>query len=430
MLIALYGMLAVLFMSFIGIPLGLSMLIAGFVGFASIRGFDASIFMTGQTLYDSSANYGLSVLPMFILMGVFIHRSEIADELYSLANRLLGNFRGSLAQATVGSCAMFGMLTGSSIATAATMSKIAIPPMRRLGYSDTLSSGCVASAGVLGMLIPPSVPLIIYGMVSDQDILLLFKAAIGPGLLVASLFSITIILLSVLKPSYFPSKDVKNDVADSGSFRVLFPFMLLFTVTMGGMYGGVFTVTEAAGIGAFGAFLIATFKRKLTFNTFIESMIDAAKTTSKLFMVIIGAVVFGNFMNMTGVAKELVGYIDGFGFGFYGLFFALIIMYLFLGAVMETIGVMILTVPVLIPIMLSYNVDLIWFGVFVVMMVEIGMLSPPVGINVFTVSTAFRDIPLKNIFIGTMPFMIANLFAIILMLFFPEIVTLPVKWLS
>ncbi len=430
MMTALAGLGLVLFLSFIGVPLGLSMLIAGIAGFAWLRGIDASMFMAGQTIFDASANYGLSVLPMFILMGVFIHRSDIADEIYSFANSILGSLKGSLAQATVGSCAMFGMLTGSSIATAATMSKIAIPPMRRLGYSDTLSTGCVASAGVLGMLIPPSVPLIIFGMISDQDILMLFKGAIGPGILVAVLFALTIWMLTIFCPQFFPQAKSKREPRDTQSLKTLLPFISLFVVTMGGMYGGVFTVTEAAGIGAFGAFVIALIRKKLTFKVFLDSMLDASITTSKLFVVITGAVVFGNFINMSGVTKDFVTLIEGSGLGYFGLFLALIVIYLILGAVMETIGVMILTVPVLLPIMNVYGVDLLWFGIFVVMMVEIGMLSPPIGINVFTVSSMFSDIPLKKIFKGTMPFMVANIIAVIIIIIFPEIVTAPIKWLS
>jgi tripartite ATP-independent transporter DctM subunit len=430
MITAFLGLVLVLFLSFIGVPLGLAMLLAGIAGFAWLRGVDASLFMAGQTIFDSSANYGLSVLPMFILMGVFIHRSDIADELYSFANSIFGSLKGSLAQATVGSCAMFGMLTGSSIATAATMSKIAVPPMRRLGYSDALSTGCVASAGVLGMLIPPSVPLIIFGMISDQDILLLFKGAIGPGILVALLFALTIWLLTIFSPHLFPQEKHKNQQRDTRSLKTLLPFITLFLVTMGGMYGGVFTVTEAAGIGAFGAFVIALLRRKLTVKTFVDSMLDAAATTSKLFVVIMGAVVFGNFINMSGITKDFATLIESFDLGYFGLFFTLMLVYLVLGAVMETIGVMILTVPVLLPIMSIYGVDLLWFGVFVVMMVEIGMLSPPIGINVFTVSSMFTDIPLKKVFRGTLPFMFANILAVVAIVVFPDIVMAPIKWLS
>ncbi|MCE9664694.1 TRAP transporter large permease [Halomonas sp. M5N1S17] len=432
MLIATLGISLVLFLAFLGTPLGLSMLLVGIGGFAWIRGIDAALFMGSQTVIDASANYGLSVLPMFILMGVFIHRSNIADELYEFANRVAGNVKGSLAQATVGSCAMFGVLTGSSIATAATMSKVAIPPMRKLGYSDTLSTGCVASAGVLGMLIPPSVPLIIFGLISDQDILSLFIAAIGPGLLVALLFSITIWVIATVRPELCPNpqSSAERRRRSTSSAKTLIPFFFLFLLVVGGMYSGVFTITEAAGIGAFGAFLIALLRRKLCPTSFLACLVDAAKTTGKLFVVVFGAMVFGTFINMTGMARELVQVIESLNLGLFGLLLVLMLMYFVLGAVLETIGVMILTVPILLPVMTLYGVDLVWFGIFVVMMIEIGMLTPPIGINVFTVSSVFPDIPLKKIFLGTAPFLVANLVAVLAIVLFPEIAMLPLAWLG
>lgn len=425
---ALIGITAVLGLAFVGMPLGLAMLLVGTAGFMSLRGLEPALALVAQQAIDSSANYGLSVLPMFILMGVFIYKADLSTDLYEAARAWLGHFKGGLAHATVGACAVFGLISGSSLATAATMSKVALVPMRRMGYADSLSTGCVASAGVLGMLIPPSVPLIIYGLLTEQDIRRLFIAVTGPGLLVASLFFGVVWLMVTLRPE-LGSVQQKPPLRERlQALHSSWPIVLLFALVMGGLYGGVFTITESAGIGATGALGFLMLRGRLNASLLRECLIEAGKTTAMIFMVLIGAMVFGNFIALTGLANTLADAILAAHWSPTHVLLALMGIYLVLGCVMETMGLMVLTVPVFAPMVDALGINLLWFGVFVVMMIEIGMLTPPVGMNVFTVRTVNPDVPLRTIFRGTAPFVASNLLAVCLIMVFPDIVTAPLRW--
>lgn len=428
MMAALVAMGLVLLLAFTGVPLGLSMLLVGTGGFAVERGLEPALAVIAQQAMDSSANYGLSVLPMFVLMGVFIYRSDLSEELYDAAHSWLGHLKGGMAHATVAACAVFGLISGSSLATAATMSKVAIPPMRRMGYADSLSAGCVAASGVLGMLIPPSVPLIIYGLITDQDIRKLFIAVIGPGLLVALLFGLAVWLTVTFRPELGqcePRKPLRQRFA---ALAGTWPIVALFLFIIGGLYGGIFTITESAGIGSAGALAFALFRRKLTWHIFVDCLVEAGKTTSMIFIVLIGAMVFSNFITLTGLASSLADTIQAAHLTATEVLIVLTVFYLVLGCVMETMGLMILTVPVFAPMMDILGVNLLWFGVFVAMMIEIGMMTPPVGMNVFTVRSVNPDIPTSVIFKGVTPFVIANLVAVALLIAFPAISLAPLRW--
>jgi len=427
---ALLGIFAILGLAFLGVPLGFSMLLVGAAGFAILRGVDPALSMIAQQVIDNSANYGWSVLPMFILMGVFVHRAEMSDELYDAAYAWLGHLRGGLAHATVASCAMFAAISGSSIATAATMSKVAIPPMRRLGYADSLAAGSVASAGVLGVLIPPSVPLIIYGILTEQDIRALFIATVGPGILATLLFIGAVWLTTLIWPHLGPRGESHTWRQKFAALENVWSVLLLFALVMGGLYGGVFTATESAGMGAAGAFLIALARRKLSRSAFLDCLVESSKTTAMIFVIAFGAMVFANFVALSGMVGALIGWIEDMRLPATGVIVAIAAIYLVLGCLMESLGLMILTVPVFAGVMQSLGVNLVWFGVFVVMMIEIGMLTPPVGMNVFTVKTMNPEIPLKTIFKGVMPFVIANLLAVAIMVAWPQIATAPLAWLN
>lgn len=427
---ALAGIFAALALAFLGVPLGFAMLIVGAAGFALIRGIDPALAMIAQQVIDNSANYGLSVLPMFILMGVFVFRADISEDLYDTANAWLGNMKGGLAQATVASCALFGAISGSSIAAAATMSKVAIPPMRRLNYHDRLSTGCVASAGVLAVLIPPSVPLIIYGILIDQDIRLLFIATIGPGIAQTLLFMGAIWVTMLFWPELGPPGPKRTLLEKIASLRSTWSVLALFVGVMGGLYGGVFTTTESAAIGAAGAGLIAFVRRKLGWSAFVECLVEAARTTAMIFVIVFGAMTFANFIALSGMPGALAEWIQGLNVSPIGVLLSIAAIYLVLGCLMESIGLMILTVPIFAAIVQPMGVDLIWFGVFVVMMIEIGMLTPPVGMNVFTVKTVVPEVPLRTIFAGVMPFLVANLLGVALLLAWPALALVPVGWLK
>ena len=428
MTLALWGFAAVFLMAFAGVPLAFAMLVAGMGGFAWIRGVDPALAMLGQIVIDSSANYGMSVLPMFILMGLFVHRADISDELYDAANAWLGHFKGGLAHATVASCALFAAISGSSIATAATMSKVAIPPMRRLGYHDRLSSGSVASAGVLGVLIPPSVPLVIFGLLTETDIRKLFIATILPGLLMVVLFIIAVWLTVTLNPALGPPGP-KRALADRvRALRGVWSVLVLFAGVMGGLYGGVFTATESAGIGAAGAYLIALARRRMGWAALRDCLVETAKTTAMIFAIVFGALAFAQFITLTGMTMQLVEWIQAQHFSVLGVLVAMVAIYLVLGALMEAMGLMLLTVPVFTAVVVEMGVNPIWFGIFVTMMIEIGMLTPPVGMNVFTVKTMVPSLALSTIFRGVMPFLVANLVAVAALIAWPQLALMPLRW--
>lgn len=423
MITACFGFAAVLLLAFLGVPLGFAMLFVGVGAFAWLRGWEAAFAMMSQQIVDVSSNYGLSVLPMFILMGALIHRADLAEDLYDAAYAFLGHLRGGLAHATVMACAMFAAISGSSIATAATMSRVALPPMARLGYKQGFGAGCVASAGTLGVLIPPSVPLIIYGIIAEQDIGKLFIAGIVPGLILASLFMLAIVLITARNPELGPPGERTPFAGRMKALARVWVVLLLFAIVVGGLYFGLFTATEAAAMGAFGSLVFCWARGKLSWRGLIDALVDSAMTTTMIFAILFGALVFANFINLSGMVGELAAWVESLGLGKYGVLLAIFLIYLILGCLMETLGMMLLTVPVFVAIVQPLGVDLIWFGVFVVVMAEIGMLTPPVGMNVFTVKALNPHIPLGQIFAGVMPFLIANLLLVVILIAWPATAT-------
>ena len=428
MIYAAIGFGVVFLLAFAGVPLAFSLLLTGIGGFAALRGWSPALSMLGQIVMDGSANYGMSVLPMFILMGVFVHKADIGAELYDAANAWLGHLRGGLAHATVVSCALFSAISGSSIATAATMSRVAVPSMRRLGYSDRLSTGSVASAGVLGVLIPPSVPLVIFGLLTETDIRKLFVATILPGLLLTALFIAAVWLTVTLNPALGPRSERRSLRARVASLKGVWSVLLLFAGVMGGLYSGVFTTTESAAIGAAGALIIALARRRMPLRVLFASLVETASTTAMIFVIIFGAMAFANFITLTGTTGQLVDWIESKHLGATGVLLAMMVIYLVLGCLMESMGLMLLTVPVFTAVATQVGVDPIWFGLFVTMMIEIGMLTPPVGMNVFTIKTVHPDIPISTIFKGVAPFVAANLLAVAVMIALPEFPLLLLRW--
>ena len=430
MTMALIGFVLLFFLAFGGVPLGLAMLLAGVGGFAFLRGSDGALAMLAQIMVDSSANYGMSVLPMFVLMGIFVHRAEISEDLYDAANAWLGHFKGGLAHATVVSCALFAAISGSSIATAVTMSRVAIPPMRRLGYHDRLSTGSVASAGVLGVLIPPSVPLVLFGLLTETDIRKLFIATIIPGLLLTLFFIIAVWVTVSLNPALGPRGPKFTLKQKFIALKGVWSVIALFVFVMGGLYSGVFTATESAGIGAMGAFAFAVARRKMNLRVLVSCLVETGKTTAMIFTIIFGALAFANFITLTGMTVQLVDWIQQQGFSVYGVLISMCIIYLVLGCLMEAMGLMLLTVPMFTAVAVGMGVNPIWFGIFVTVMIEVGMLTPPVGMNVFTVKTLTPDVSLATIFRGVMPFLLANLALVGCLIAWPALALMPLRWFS
>jgi tripartite ATP-independent transporter DctM subunit len=433
MTIALVGFACLLVLCFLGFPLGFSTLLTGLAGFAYMRGWDwhASVTMMAQQIVDTGANYGLSVIPLFLLMGVFIHRANISEDLYEASNALLGRYPGGLAQSTVLACAGFAAVSGSSLATAATMTKVAMPHMRRYGYDDALSSGVIAAGGTLGIMIPPSVPLVIYGLVAEQDIGKLFIAGVCPGIVLVVLYMAAVFAVVWRRPEAGPAGAAVPRAERVRAYLNVWPVVVLFVLVLGGIYFGIFTATEASGIGATGAAAFAVWRGRLrTIGQLYETLLEACRTTAALFIVIFGAQVFSNFIDLSGLPSALVDMVEAMKLSPTGTVFAICVICILLGMIFEAIGILLIIVPVFLPILIFQDVNLIWFGVVMVLVVELGLVTPPIGMNVFTVRAMMPDIRLSRIFRGVMPFVVSDLVALGLLFAFPAIATWLVgfKW--
>ena len=419
---ALIGFAVLLVLCFIGFRIGFATLLVGFVGFALERGWSASLAMVGQQVMEDSMNYTLSVIPLFILMGVFIFRSDVSNDLYDAAYTALGRFRGGLALATVLACGGFSAVWGSTLATAATMSKVAMPPMRAYQYSDKLAAGTIAAGGTLGIMIPPSVPLVIYGIIAEQDIGLLFIAGVVPGALLVFLFMVAVGVVVRVDPTAGPVAEPLSPERRKAALRGTFPILFLFLLVLGGIYSGAFTATEASGIGACGAAGIAFTRGHLrSLNAWRVCLVDATITTAKIFIVLFGAIVFSQFINLSGMPYDLLDLVDKWQLSGTQLVMFVAGIALLMGMIFEAIGILVLLVPVFLPALGLSGVDMIWFGIIVVIVSEIGLITPPIGMNVFVVKSVLTDVKLKHIFSGVVPYILALLIALALLLLFPNI---------
>lgn len=424
MVSALVGFAILLALCFIGFRVGFATLIVGFVGFAMQRGLEASLAMVGQQVFHDSMNYNLSVIPLFILMGVLIVHAQISKDLYDAAYAALGRFRGGLALATVLAAGGFSAVCGSTLATAATMSKVAMPPMRSYKYSDQLASGTIAAGGTLGIMIPPSVPLVIYGLIAEQDIGLLFIAGILPGLLLVTLFLIAVGITVRRDPLCAPEAPPLDPVRRKEAVLGTLPVLILFIVVLGGIYTGAFTATEAAGIGSFGAAFIAILRGHLrSFAEWRACLVDATTTTATIFIVLLGAIVFSQFINLSGLPYDLLDFVDAWELSPMQLVIFICLIAIVMGMVFEAIGILVLLVPVFLPALSINGVDMIWFGILVVLVSEIGLITPPIGMNVFVVKSVLPDVRLSAIFRGVVPYIAALVLALILVLAVPGIAT-------
>lgn len=426
---SLIGFAALMVLILARVPLGIAMAIVGVVGFALVqqftygspRGWSSALNMVASSAFDTGLAYGLSVVPLFLLMGNLITESGMSKQLYRTANAFLGHFKGGLALATVVSCGAFSAVCGSSMATVATMSKVAMPSMREYKYSDSLATGSIAAGGTLGILIPPSVILVVYGLMTETDIGKLFIAGLLPGLIGVLLYMGAVMVTVRLKPESGPAGPKSNWKERLLSLKGVWGINVIFIIVMGGIYTGVFTPTEAAGIGASGAFLIALFSGKLNSKKLYNSLSNAARTTAMLFFLIIGAVIFSNFINMTGMPMILRDWVIEQGFSLFMVILVLIIIYLILGCVLESMSMILLTVPVFYPMVQAMGMDLIWFGILVVVVTEISLITPPVGMNVFVLRGVVPDVKLSSIFRGIAPFWLADMLRLLLIATIPAI---------
>lgn len=419
MIEALVGMALMLFLAFLRIPIAFVMIIVGFLGMAYVSSTTAALYNVGQTAYDAAINYELSVVPLFVLMGNFVARSRMAEELYNASNAFLGHRKGGLAMATIVACGGFSAICGSSLATAATMSKVAMPSMRRYGYSDSLATGSIAAGGTLGILIPPSVILVIYGILTQTSIGKLFAAGVLPGLL-GVLFYLAAVRFTIWRnPAAGPSGERQNWRERIRALSSVWAVFILFAVVMGGIYGGVFSPTEAAGIGATGAFCFALARRTLTIRSFFEILEESALTTAMLFTILIGALLFANFINLTDFPQELLALAERFSETPWLVILAILIIYLIMGCVFESLSMILLTVPIFFPLVIQLGYDPIWFGIVVVVITEISLITPPVGLNVFVLRGVLPDVSTATIFRGVTAFWVADLFRLALIALVP-----------
>jgi C4-dicarboxylate transporter DctM subunit len=420
-IIGVIGILVMFLFLASGMYIGMAMALVGFLGLYFIVGIDAAISILGITPLTEGSSYTLSVIPLFVLMGQFAFLSGISTDIYKTVYAWMGRFRGGLAMATVMACGGFAAVCGSSLATGATMGMVAIPEMNKYKYDPRLSSGCVAAGGTLGILIPPSIGFIIYGILTEESIGKLFIAGFLPGILLALLFMGAIYIQCRINPNMGPPGDATTWREKFKSLKGIWGMMLLFILVMGGIYFGVFTPTEAAGVGAFGAFAFALLKGKLNKDTLIQSLLETGKTTAMIFLIIIGANIFSTFLGLAKLPMLLADFIAGLALPKIFILAGIILIYIVLGCVMDCYAIMILTVPIIFPVVQALHFDPIWFGVLMVIVLEVGLITPPVGLNVFVLKTAAPDVPLTVIFRGIIPFLIAALIAIIILIAIPDI---------
>ncbi|MGH8675264.1 MAG: TRAP transporter large permease [Burkholderiales bacterium] len=416
------GFAALLALSLTGMPLAFATLLVGFVGFWWARGWDSALAMSGQQLTEMILNPNLVVVPIFVLMGEFIRRGRIADELYDFGNAIFGWLRGGLAMSTVLACGAFATVCGSSVATAATMTKVAMPPMRRYGYHDSLSAGTVAAGGTLGILIPPSIPMVIYCIFAREDIGRMFIAGVVPGILMILTFILTIALWVRLRPGLAPPGSSMSWTQRLLAVKKTWAFVALLAVVLGGIYLGVFTPTEAASVGAIGAWLFSLARGRMrTLTEYREVMGSAAGLSAAIFAIASCSLVFTQFVNVTGMPYAVQRAVESTGLSGTGLVLAIGVLCVVLGMVFEALGILVLIVPMFLPTLEAQGVDLIWFGVIVIILIELALITPPVGVNVFTVKAAHPDLNLLHIFAGVGPFVIAMLVTASLIIAWPII---------
>jgi C4-dicarboxylate transporter, DctM subunit len=405
-----------------GVPVGFSMGLVGIAGFAYLKSMDAGFNLMGVVPFSTATSYDLIVLPLFILMGQFAMYGRLTQNLYRAGHKWLGHLPGGLAMATIGACAGFSAICGSSLATAATMAEVAVPEMRKQNYAPSLALGCVAVGGGLGILIPPSAILVIYGILAQESIGMLFAAGILPGILLAVLYMATIFVQVKLKPALAPtvaSASLREKIRALGdTWQVL----CIFSVVMGGIWSGVFTATEGAAIGALGCLLFGVIGGGLSREKIILSLAQTVKTTAMIFLIIIGAMLFGYFLSVTRVPSELAAWTSGLGLPRYLVLALIILTFLILGCILDSLAMVLLTMPIFLPLINTLGFDTVWFGIIMVLMVEMGVITPPVGMNVYVVSGIVKDVPLEVIFRGIFPFLASIIVCALLLTVFPQIV--------
>jgi tripartite ATP-independent transporter DctM subunit len=421
--VAIAGFVALFALMLLRMPIGFAMAAVGICGFGYISGFGPALNLLAQSPIRTATDANFAVIPMFLLMGTIASASGMSGELFHAANTFLGHRKGGLGMATIAACAGFAAISGSSVATAATFSAVAYPEMRKFGYPQSFATGVVAAGGTLGAILPPSLVLAVYSLITQQDVGKLYMAGVVPGILAVLMYIGTITLLGIVRPGFLPKGPRSTWRERLAAVRGVWAITLLFLFVIGGLYGGAFTATEAASMGAGGAFLIATVRRRLTPAQFIECLMRALRTSAAIFTILIGALLFGYFLTVTQTPQHVTEFLTGLGLGRYGVLLVIMAMYLVLGCVMDAMAMVILTIPIIFPVITALGFDPIWFGVIIVMTVELGLIHPPVGMNVFVIKSVVRDVGIGTIFIGVIPFVLTDLVRLGILIAFPILST-------
>lgn len=419
----LLGLAAFLVLAFLRVPMAFAMGLVGFFGVAWKLNFEAAAAMVGQVAFETGFSYTLSVIPLFILMGNFVAKAGMSEELYRAAHAFIGHWRGGLAMSTIVASGGFGSVCGSSIATAATFCKVAYPSMRRYGYSDALAAGSIAAGGTLGILIPPSVIMVIYAIMTESHVGKLFIAGILPGIICVGLLCLAVAWTTWRDPSAGPPAARASWANRVEAMKRVWPVVGLFVTVIGGIYGGLFTATEGAGAGAGAALLIALARRALTFRVLVDALVESMQTTAMIFMILIGALLFANFVNYTTMPSDLKDFVMQFDARPWMVVSAICAIYVILGSAMEELSMVLLTVPLFFPVVVGLGYDPLWFGVIIVIVVQVGLISPPVGMNIFVVRSLLRHVTIGVVFRGVWPFTTALVVMMAVMVAFPALAT-------
>lgn len=421
MTVGFISMAAVILLAFLRVPLGIALMTVSLVGLAWITSTTTALTLFPMTVSEAVLSYDLAVVPMFILMGNVISRTGIAQDMFRAAYAYLGSVRGGLSLATMVSCAGFGSVCGSSYATAATMAKVAYPSMRRYGYSDGLASATIAAGGTLGILIPPSIIMVIYGIITQTNIGDLFIAGVLPGLLGLGLYMLAILFVAWRRPEEAPKGEPVGWGERIASLRGIWPFLFLFGVIIGGLYANLFTATEAAGIGAGMSIIVGFLQRTLTLRLLRTVILETAYTSISLYVVLFGAMMLSKLLTMSGLSVGILDLVNSFGLTGYELIFATLIIFLILGCVMDSLAIILIFVPLFAPVVAAQGFDLVWFGIIVVVVTEIALITPPVGMNVFVLKAVLPNVPVLRIFRGLAPFIAVDIVRLGLLVAFPAI---------
>ena len=419
--LATLGIIGMLLLVVLQIPIGISMAIAGVVGFAMMTDWGIAISLIGSETVATISSEELAVIPLFLLMGRFANSSGLASDIYKLAYAFVGHRRGGLALATIGGCAGFGAVCGSSLATAATMGRVALPEMLKRNYQPALATGSIAAGGTLGMLIPPSVIMVIYAFLAEQFVITMFVAALIPGIMAVIGHFIAIMIVVRRNPEAGPAGERADTVARLKALKESTGVILMVVIVIGGIYGGVFTVNEAAALGTMVALFFTIIRGKLTWETVLQAMRETASNTAMIYLIIIGASVFASFVTITKMPEVVVEGIGALGLEPIVIILALFVLFLILGSIFDAIAAMVITFPFLYPLVIDLGYSPIWWGIVLLMTIEVGMITPPIGMNVFVIRAVAKTIPLRTIFKGIFPFFYADVTRILIIIFFPAL---------